>query len=97
MSEAQQAVRIVRAADEALAVWVEQHPDRFVALSSVVLPYPDLAAVFAAAAGPAAAQEGSADLVQRALPNPNPEVALSGRAARRPDVGLDRRHRRRPG
>ncbi len=38
------AERIVRAADEALAVWVRQHPDRFVALSSVALPYPDLAA-----------------------------------------------------
>ena len=36
--------RIVRAADQALAAWVEQHPDRFVALSSVALPYPDLAA-----------------------------------------------------
>ena len=36
--------RIVRASDEALAAWVEQHPDRFVALSSVSLPYPDLAA-----------------------------------------------------
>ena len=36
--------RIVRASDEALARWVEQHPDRFVALSSVSLPYPDLAA-----------------------------------------------------
>lgn len=38
------AARIVRAADESLAAWVEQHPDRFVALSSVALPYPDLAA-----------------------------------------------------
>ena len=38
------ATRIVRAADEALAVWVNEHPDRFVALSSVALPYPDLAA-----------------------------------------------------
>ena len=38
------AARIVRAADEAFAVWVEQHSDRFVALSSVALPYPDLAA-----------------------------------------------------
>lgn len=36
--------RIVRTSDEALAAWVEQHPDRFVALSSVSLPYPDLAA-----------------------------------------------------
>ena len=38
------ATRIVRAADEALAVWVNEHPDHFVALSSVALPYPDLAA-----------------------------------------------------
>ncbi len=38
------AARIVRAADEALALWVDQHPNRFVALSSVALPYPDLAA-----------------------------------------------------
>jgi aminocarboxymuconate-semialdehyde decarboxylase len=38
------AARIVRASDEALARWVEQHPDRFVALSSVALPYPELAA-----------------------------------------------------
>lgn len=36
--------RIVRASDEALAAWVRQHPDRFVALSSVSLPYPELAA-----------------------------------------------------
>ena len=36
-----------------------------------------LAAVSVVAAGPAAAQEGSADLVQRALPNPNPEVTLN--------------------
>ncbi len=38
------AERIVRVADEALAAWVEQHPDRFVAVSSVALPYPELAA-----------------------------------------------------
>jgi aminocarboxymuconate-semialdehyde decarboxylase len=38
------AARIVRAADEALAEWVNAHPDRFVALSSVALQYPDLAA-----------------------------------------------------
>jgi aminocarboxymuconate-semialdehyde decarboxylase len=38
------ATRIVRAADEALAVWVNEHPDRFVALSSVAMPFPDLAA-----------------------------------------------------
>lgn len=36
--------RIVRVSDQALAAWVEQHPDRFVALSSVALPYPELAA-----------------------------------------------------
>ena len=35
------------------------------------------AAVFALAAGAAAAQGGSADLVQRALPNPNPEIAMN--------------------
>ena len=45
----------------------------------------------------AAAQEGSADLVQRVLPNPNPEVDVAlGQAARRTDVGLDRRRRHRP-
>ena len=38
------AARIVRAADEALAEWVNEHPDRFVGLSSVALQYPDLAA-----------------------------------------------------
>jgi len=38
------ATRIVRAADEALAAWIDQHPDRFVALSSVAMPFPDLAA-----------------------------------------------------
>ena len=38
------ASRIVRLHDEALAAWVEQHPDRFVALSSVALQYPELAA-----------------------------------------------------
>jgi len=38
------ATRIVRTADEALATWVNEHPDRFVALSSVALQYPDLAA-----------------------------------------------------
>lgn len=36
--------RIVRTADEALATWVERHPDRFVMLSSPALPYPELAA-----------------------------------------------------
>jgi aminocarboxymuconate-semialdehyde decarboxylase len=35
---------IVRAADEGLAAWVKQHPDRFVALSSPSLQFPDLAA-----------------------------------------------------
>ncbi|HEY5624390.1 MAG TPA: amidohydrolase family protein [Gammaproteobacteria bacterium] len=43
-ADADLADRIVRASDEALARWVEQHPDRFVALSSVALPYPELAA-----------------------------------------------------
>jgi aminocarboxymuconate-semialdehyde decarboxylase len=36
--------RIVRAEDEGLARWCDAHPDRFVALSSVSLQYPDLAA-----------------------------------------------------
>jgi len=36
--------RVVRLHDEALAAWVEQHPDRFVALSSVALQHPELAA-----------------------------------------------------
>jgi len=35
---------IVRFHDEALAEWVEMHPDRFVALTSVALQYPELAA-----------------------------------------------------
>jgi aminocarboxymuconate-semialdehyde decarboxylase len=36
--------RIVRLHDEKLAGWVEAHPDRFIALTSVALQYPDLAA-----------------------------------------------------
>ena len=36
--------RIVRAQNEGLAKWVATHPDRFVALASVALQYPDLAA-----------------------------------------------------
>jgi aminocarboxymuconate-semialdehyde decarboxylase len=36
--------RIVRAQNEGLANWVTAHPDRFVALASVSLQYPDLAA-----------------------------------------------------
>ena len=36
--------QVVRAHDEGLATWCEQHPERFVALSSVALQYPDLAA-----------------------------------------------------
>ena len=36
--------RIVRAQNEGLAQWVATHPDRFVALASVALQYPDLAA-----------------------------------------------------
>ncbi len=36
-----------------------------------------LAAMLAVAGVPVAAQEGSPDLVQRALPNPNPEVSLN--------------------
>ena len=38
------ASRIVRAQNEGLATWVAAHPDRFVALASVALQYPDLAA-----------------------------------------------------
>ena len=38
------ASRIVRAEDEGLARWCDAHPDRFVALSSVSLQHPDLAA-----------------------------------------------------
>lgn len=36
--------RIVKAHDEALAAWCRSHADRFVALSSVALQHPDLAA-----------------------------------------------------
>ncbi len=38
------AERIVRVHDEELAAWVKLHPDRFVALSSVALQHPELAA-----------------------------------------------------
>jgi aminocarboxymuconate-semialdehyde decarboxylase len=36
--------RIVRAQNEGLAKWVSAHPDRFVAMASVALQHPDLAA-----------------------------------------------------
>lgn len=36
--------RVVRLHDESLAEWVNKHPDRFVALSSVALQHPELAA-----------------------------------------------------
>ena len=36
--------RIVQAQNEGLAKWVGQHPDRFVAMASVALQHPDLAA-----------------------------------------------------
>ena len=38
------AAEIVRIHDEGLATWVEEHPDRFVALTSPALQFPDLAA-----------------------------------------------------
>ena len=38
------ATRIVRAQNEGLAKWVSAHPDRFVAMASVALQHPDLAA-----------------------------------------------------
>ncbi|MCZ0953055.1 MAG: amidohydrolase family protein [Rhodospirillaceae bacterium] len=38
------AADIVRIHDEGLATWVEEHPDRFVALTSPALQFPDLAA-----------------------------------------------------
>ncbi len=38
------AASVVKLHDEYLGAWVKQHPDRFVALSSVALQYPDLAA-----------------------------------------------------
>ncbi len=42
--ERELAQRIVRMHDEGLAKWCAEHPQRFVALSSVALQYPDLAA-----------------------------------------------------
>ena len=36
--------RIVKAQNEGLAAWVSSHPDRFVAMASVALQHPDLAA-----------------------------------------------------
>ena len=44
-AERELAGRIVQAQNEGLAKWVSAHPDRFVALASVALQYPDLAAV----------------------------------------------------
>ncbi len=38
------AAKIVQAQNEGMAKWVAAHPDRFVALASVALQYPDLAA-----------------------------------------------------
>jgi aminocarboxymuconate-semialdehyde decarboxylase len=38
------AARIVRAQNDGLAAWVAAHPDRFVAMASVALQHPDLAA-----------------------------------------------------
>jgi len=38
------AADIVKLNDESLAAWVDEHPDRFVALSSPALQYPELAA-----------------------------------------------------
>ena len=38
------AIRIVQAQNEGLAKWVSTHPDRFVAMASVALQHPDLAA-----------------------------------------------------
>ena len=43
-AERELARQIVRIHDEGLAQWCGEHPDRFVALSSVALQYPDLAA-----------------------------------------------------
>lgn len=43
-AERRPAERIVRAHDEALAEWCAEHPSRFVALSSVALQFPELAA-----------------------------------------------------
>lgn len=39
------AARIVHFHDESLSAWCQKHPDRFVALSSVALQYPELAAM----------------------------------------------------
>jgi len=44
-AERELAGRIVQAQNEGLAKWVSAHPDRFVALASVALQHPDLAAV----------------------------------------------------
>ena len=43
-AERELARRIVRAQNEGLAKWVAAHPDRFVAMASVALQHPDLAA-----------------------------------------------------
>jgi aminocarboxymuconate-semialdehyde decarboxylase len=43
-ADADLARRIVRAQNEGLAKWVATHPDRFVALASVALQHPELAA-----------------------------------------------------
>jgi aminocarboxymuconate-semialdehyde decarboxylase len=43
-AERQVAADIVRVHDEALAEWCGEHPDRFVALTSVALQFPELAA-----------------------------------------------------
>jgi aminocarboxymuconate-semialdehyde decarboxylase len=44
VSDRDMAGRIVKAQNEGLAKWVSQHPDRFVAMASVALQHPDLAA-----------------------------------------------------
>jgi aminocarboxymuconate-semialdehyde decarboxylase len=43
-ADADLARRIVRAQNEGLATWVKAHPDRFVAMASVALQHPELAA-----------------------------------------------------
>src|SRR4030095_1558686 len=43
-SDRQLAGRLVKAQNEGLAKWVAAHPDRFVAMASVALQHPDLAA-----------------------------------------------------
>src|SRR5262245_29812944 len=43
-SDRELAGRIVKAQNEGLAKWVSSHPDRFVAMASVALQFPDLAA-----------------------------------------------------